>query len=132
LAVTGDFREKERMEELLRGVDVVFHLASAHLQVSLKESEYWDINVHSLPALLELARRSGVQRFVHCSSVGTFGNLSQWPANEESLCRPQSIYGETKLAGEDAVLKFYERPGFTDPAAQEPENCIELLPSAAF
>ena len=112
LAVTGDFREKERMEELLRGVDVVFHLASAHLQVSLKESEYWDINVHSLPALLELARRSGVQRFVHCSSVGTFGNLSQWPANEESLCRPQSIYGETKLAGEDAVLKFYERTGF--------------------
>ncbi len=112
LAVTGDFREKERMEELLRGVDVVFHLASAHLQVSLKKSEYWDINVHSLPTLLELARRNGVQRFVHCSSVGAFGNLSQWPAGEESPCRPQSIYGETKLAGENEVRKFYERTGF--------------------
>jgi nucleoside-diphosphate-sugar epimerase len=100
------------MEGLLRGVDVVFHLASAHLQVSLQESEYWDINVRSLSALLELASRSGVQRFVHCSSVGAFGNLDQWPANEESPCRPQSIYGETKLSGEEEVLKYHERTGF--------------------
>jgi dihydroflavonol-4-reductase len=112
LAVTGDFRELGKMDELLRGVDVVFHLASAHLQVSLRESEYRDINVHSLPDLLEAARSNGVQRFVHCSSVGVFGNLSQWPAGEESPCRPQSIYGETKLAGENEVRKFYERTGF--------------------
>jgi len=108
----GDFRDWERMKEWLDGVDIVIHLASAHLQISLDEREYWNINVHSLRPLLELAQRSNVQRFVHVSSVGVYGNLKQWPANEESPCEPQSIYGETKLAGETEVHKFSQETGF--------------------
>ena len=99
---TVDFRNWDVMRELLTGVNVVFHLASAHLQISLPESEYWDVNVHSLPHLLELAQQRGVERFVHVSSVGLYGNLKNLPADEESECEPQSIYGETKLA---VVLK---------------------------
>ncbi|NIV14933.1 MAG: NAD-dependent epimerase/dehydratase family protein, partial [Aliifodinibius sp.] len=44
--------------------------------------------------------------------VGVYGNLENWPANEESECLPQSIYGETKLAGEREVKKFSEETGF--------------------
>ncbi len=111
-AVLGDFREKELIEGLLDGVDYIFHLASAHLQISLSESEYWDINVHSLRPFLEIARNSGVKRFIHVSSVGAYGNLKTWPANEETECHPQSIYGETKVEGEAEVRKFSEETGF--------------------
>jgi nucleoside-diphosphate-sugar epimerase len=100
------------MRELLTGVNVVFHLASAHLQISLPESEYWDVNVHSLPHLLELAQQRGVERFVHVSSVGLYGNLKNLPADEESECEPQSIYGETKLAGEAEVLRCSKENNF--------------------
>lgn len=110
--VEGDFRNQELMEKLLLGKDVVFHLASAHLQISLDDSEYWDINVHSLLPLLELSRKSGVKRFIHVSSVGVYGNLKTWPANEESECHPQSIYGRTKIAGEAEVHKFCTETGF--------------------
>lgn len=111
-AVQGDFRDQPLMEKALEKMDVIFHLASAHLQISLDESEYWDINVHSLRPLLELAQRKGVKKFIHVSSVGVYGNLKSWPANEESECTPQSIYGETKIAGEAEVKKISEETGF--------------------
>jgi nucleoside-diphosphate-sugar epimerase len=108
----SDFRNWGRMKDWLSGVDIVVHLASAHLQISLDKKEYWDINVHSLRPLLDLAMRNGVQRFVHVSSVGVYGNLKRLPANEETPCEPQSIYGETKLAGETEVRKFSAETGF--------------------
>jgi nucleoside-diphosphate-sugar epimerase len=111
-AVKGDFRNKELLEKSLKDKDFVFHLASAHLQISLKESEYWDINVHSLKHFLETAQNSGVKRFVHVSSVGVYGNLKKWPANEKSECIPQSLYGETKLAGEKVVEEFWRSTNF--------------------
>jgi nucleoside-diphosphate-sugar epimerase len=46
------------------------------------------------------------------SSVGAYGDLKAWPANEETSCKPQSIYGETKLAGEAEVQEFYKETGF--------------------
>ena len=108
----GDFRDSERMKEWLSGVDVIFHLASLHLQISADQENYWNINVHSLRPLLDLSIQSGARRFIHVSSVGVYGNLKQLPANEETTCKPQSIYGVTKLAGEAEVRKFSKETGF--------------------
>jgi nucleoside-diphosphate-sugar epimerase len=93
-------------------MEVVFHLASAHLKINMDESEYWDINVHSIPQLLEQSYSHGVKKFVHVSSAGVYGNLKTWPADEETACHPQSIYGHTKLAGEKRVCEFFEKTGF--------------------
>ena len=110
--VAGDFRDSQRLESALEGADAVIHLASAHLDTGLAEEEYWDVNVRSLPALLEQARAGGVQRFVHISSVGVYGRLADCPANEETSCHPQSIYGRTKLEGERKVLEYHRQTGF--------------------
>ena len=56
--------------------------------------------------------QADVSRFVHVSSVAVYGNLKQLPANEKTPCKPQSVYGDTKLAGEAAVRKFWEETGF--------------------
>lgn len=102
----GDFRDKVLMRGLCAEADAIIHLASAHLQTSLDDSDYWAVNVHSLQPLMQVAQQCGVRRFVHVSSVGTYGNLAQWPANEDSETHPQSIYGETKLAGEEQVAEY--------------------------
>lgn len=108
--VVCDFRDA-KMDPLLEGIEVVFHLASAHLQTGVPDAEYWNINVHALRPLLEISLRRGVVHFVHVSSVGVYGNLNAWPADEETPCEPQSIYGETKLAGECEVTKFARESG---------------------
>lgn len=102
--VHSDFRKWEVTKKALEGADIVYHFASAHLQISLDQAEYWDINVRSMPTLLKAAKAAGCKRFIHVSSVGAYGKLTEIPANEETVCHPQSTYGETKLAGEQEVI----------------------------
>jgi len=110
-ALKFDFRQADQARMAMKNIDCLIHLASAHLNVHLSHSEYWDINVHSIRALLDSARDSGVKKIIHVSSVGVYGNLDVWPADESTVCKPQSIYGQTKLAGEHEVMKFYRETG---------------------
>lgn len=103
--IVGDFRDRRVMKEALAGASVLFHVAGAHLQITTPDSVYWDVNVHSLPALLQVAREAGISRCVHTSSVAVYGDVGPLPADEATPPRPQSIYGETKLAGEKTVLE---------------------------
>jgi nucleoside-diphosphate-sugar epimerase len=102
--VEGDIRDTRLLEKTVPGMDVVFHLASAHLEVNLDDSHFQEINVDAARNLAVIAAREGVQRFVHCSSVGVYGPLLNVPADEETPCRPDIAYEVTKLEGERAVL----------------------------
>ncbi|MFP4145902.1 MAG: NAD-dependent epimerase/dehydratase family protein [Phycisphaeraceae bacterium] len=110
-AVEGDFRDPGVTRSAMRGAKAVFHLAAAHLQKGTSDAVYWDVNVHKLPLLLNLAADAGVQRFVHFSSVGIYGQLERVPADEHTPARPQSIYGRTKLAGEQMLRRHASRIG---------------------
>ena len=102
--VKGDIRDTGLLERIVPGTDVVFHLASAHLEVNLDDSSFQETNVTATRNLAHIAGREGVQRFVHCSSVGVYGPLLQVPADEHTPCRPDIAYEVTKLEGERAVL----------------------------
>jgi nucleoside-diphosphate-sugar epimerase len=108
---TADIRMPEQWRPALAGVDVVIHLASAHLQVDLPESVYWETNVKSLRPLLEASRDAGVKHFVHTSSVGVHGSLVRVPGDEEAPLAPESVYEQTKAAGEEAVRGFLADAG---------------------
>jgi nucleoside-diphosphate-sugar epimerase len=112
-AVRGDITEKGTVQKLLEGIDVVFHLASAHLDVSLSNEYYHRVNVGATLSLLEAARQAGVKRFVHCSSVGVIGDVKHPPADETAGCHPVNIYERTKLEGEKVALDFARRTGFS-------------------
>ena len=110
--IRGDITEKDIVQRLVEGIDVVYHLASAHLDVSLSDEHYHRVNVGATLSLLEAARQARVRRFVHCSSVGVIGDVKHPPADETTQCRPANIYERTKLAGERAVLDYAFRTGF--------------------
>jgi len=111
-AIRGDITDDERVKEIVAGVDIVYHLASAHLDVSLSDDHYRRVNVEGTLSLLEAAREAGVKRFVHCSSVGVIGDVENPPADETTACQPTNIYEQTKLEGEKAALEFSQRTGF--------------------
>lgn len=104
--VTGDILDDNVVRQSVQDIDVIYHLASAHLDVSLDDSHYRRVNVDATLMLLELARESGAKRVVHCSSVGVIGDVKNPPADETSPCYPTNIYEVTKLAGERAALAF--------------------------
>ena len=105
IVIQADILDTATLSEAIDGADIVFHLAAAHLDVTAAESHYRAINVDALANLLRLSEAAGVQRFVHCSTVGVYGSISTLPADETSPCRPDIAYESTKLDGEDLVRK---------------------------
>ena len=111
-AFLGDITDENLLKKLVEGVDIVYHLASAHLDVSLSDEHYRRVNVGATLSLLEAARHAGVKRFVHCSSVGVIGDVENPPADETTDCHPTNIYERTKLEGEREALAYSRRTGF--------------------
>jgi nucleoside-diphosphate-sugar epimerase len=109
--VQGSITNFQMLPDLLKGVDIVYHLASAHLDVMISDEDYWLINVEATKQLLNAARDAGVCRFVHCSTNGVVGETDDIPVDETTICHPTNIYELTKLAGEEAVLDFYGSSG---------------------
>ena len=111
-AIRGDITDSKWDKEIVAGVETVYHLASAHLDVSLSDEYYRRVNVGATLSLLEAARAAGVKRFVHCSSVGVIGDVENPPADETTECHPTNIYERTKLEGERGALDYFRRTGF--------------------
>jgi len=111
-AIQGSITDNGLLRKIVADAEIIYHLASAHLDVSLSDSHYRRVNVDATVHLLEAAKEAGVKRFVHCSSVGVIGDVDHPPADETTECHPTNIYERTKLEGERAALNFMRRTDF--------------------
>ncbi|MCZ7589003.1 MAG: NAD-dependent epimerase/dehydratase family protein [Gaiella sp.] len=90
------------LDGLLAGVDAVYHLAG---QPGVRASfgpgfeHYVSRNVHASGRLFEAAARRGA-RVVYASSSSIYGDAESYPTSEETVPRPISPYGVTKLCVE--------------------------------
>jgi len=104
--LTKDFADPEFMAYELEGHDICYHLASAHLETGVGEDYFWQINVDNTQKFLSSCHAAGINRFIHCSTVGVYGDIENPPADEESECHPDVAYERSKLAGEKAVVVY--------------------------
>lgn len=95
---------------LVAEVDTIFHLAG---QPGVRASwgtsfePYVRNNVLATQALLEVARHAlRIQRFVYASSSSVYGDTDELPVREDTLPRPVSPYGVTKLAAEHLCVLY--------------------------
>jgi UDP-glucose 4-epimerase len=98
----GDVRDIPKLWTLLRGVEVVFHLAA---RVSVSESilypvEYNEVNVGGTVSLMAAARDAGVRRVVLASSGTVYGDQQEQPVKETALVHPPNPYAVSKIASE--------------------------------
>lgn len=110
--ITSDFADFEWDKYNLGGYDVCFHLASAHLETDVNEEYFHQVNVVNLEKFIKRCQEAGVKRFVHCSSVGVYGDIQNPPANEDSPCQPDVAYERSKLAGEKVVTAFSQQSAY--------------------
>jgi len=108
----GDFARQDLLEPGLGDHDICFHLASAHLETDVSDAYFWSVNVDNTLAFVKRCQAAGVGRFVHCSSVGVYGDIKHPPADEDSECFPEVAYEKSKLAGERAVVEFARESGY--------------------
>jgi UDP-glucuronate 4-epimerase len=84
-------------------LDVLVHLAAkAGVRPSIEDpSAYVRANLVATQAMLDLARRRGIDRFVFGSSSSVYGDSAPVPFSEDDpVARPISPYAATKRAGE--------------------------------
>ena len=104
--VLASVTQKELLPELLKNIDVVYHLAAAQHEVNVPDQRFLDVNVQGTANLLEASVTAGVRRFVHGSTIGVYGPGMEGRIDENSPLQPDNIYGKTKFEGENIVLSF--------------------------
>jgi nucleoside-diphosphate-sugar epimerase len=94
---------------------IIFHLAAqAGVRASWgKDFEiYTENNVRATQRLLEWAKdKKFVRKFIYASSSSVYGDTDVLPMVEDSLLRPLSPYGVTKLAGEHLCNLYWKNFG---------------------
>jgi nucleoside-diphosphate-sugar epimerase len=92
--------------------DTIYHLAAILSAVGERDPRLaWHVNMSSLEAVLEVAREQGCAVFTP-SSIGAFGPDSpKDPAPQDTLMRPRTVYGITKVAGELLCDYYHSRFG---------------------
>jgi len=93
-------------------ITVIYHLAALLSATAENNPQLaWDININGLYNILEVAREYNCAVFTP-SSIGAFGPTT--PAEntpQDTIQRPTTIYGVTKVAGELLCDYYYKRFG---------------------
>jgi len=112
--IHGDLLRRPIVDDTPPTVDAVFHLA-ANIDTDASEQEL-RVNVEGTRQLLEWLRpvSPGV-RIVYASSVAVHDRVAepQGPIVEDSPLTPRTLYGKTKLEGEEILRRRAATDGFT-------------------
>lgn len=111
--IKGDIRDRPLLEKILPGCDAVIHLAcisndpSFELNPDLGKS----INYDAFLNLVDVAKDSGVKRFIYASSSSVYGIKETENVTEELELKPLTDYSKYKALCEEVLLSKRE-PGF--------------------
>jgi nucleoside-diphosphate-sugar epimerase len=93
-------------------IEHVFHLA-AMLSAQCEANPWAAIQVNGLGIyhILEASRLFGVKKVIFTSSMGAYGPVQNGFVSDDTLQRPQIMYGVTKVFGELLGLYYHRRFG---------------------
>jgi nucleoside-diphosphate-sugar epimerase len=112
--IKGDIRDKELMEKVMDGIDIVFHEAA---KVSIRASfdqcyEDAETNLMGTINVLRAAIKAGVKKVIFASSMAVYADSEKpVPVPEDGLKKPLSPYGIAKLASERYCLVMCREAG---------------------
>lgn len=105
--VTGELLNTRKLRQVVQEADIVYHLAAKVVTPfattdghAYEQTNHW--GTAELVYAIEEAPR--VQKLVYVSSTSVYGSSH---ANEDSVPNPQTIYGISKLRGEEHVRRLF-------------------------
>jgi UDP-glucose 4-epimerase len=108
-----DCNEVVQLRALMKGCDLVFHLAAtAHEGLSVfSPAENTRHGYSASAAVFSAACANRVRRIVFTSSMARYGRQERTPFTEDMECRPVDPYGVGKLASEQLLKVLAEAHG---------------------
>jgi UDP-glucose 4-epimerase len=116
-ALEADVSDLAALEAAVAGNGVrrIIHTAAILPPTSEEQPRLgYEVNIGGTNNVFEAAQRHGVRRVVYPSSIATYGDQSdhgEAELDEDSMQRPFSIYGVTKLANEFAARAYTRNTG---------------------
>ena len=107
--VKGNIGNISLMKRVLKGSDIVIHLAaSSIIQFSYEDPvSYFHNNLTNGIILLEAMRAENVRKIIYSSTAAVYGNPKRTPVKEKDTTEPVNAYGASKLAFELALRTYY-------------------------
>lgn len=102
-----DIKNATDVMDHFAGISTVYHIAAAYRAEYADHDEFRLVNVEATRNLLEAAKRNGIRRFIHCSTVGVQGRIDHPPADEEYRFLPGDHYQSSKMEGELLARRYF-------------------------
>jgi nucleoside-diphosphate-sugar epimerase len=102
--IRGDITNSVHVKQAVSNVDAVFHEAAISNARELDFNLINEINVSGTLNLLKSSLDTNVKHFVFASSAAVYGEVDF--AQEDTLPKPLSVYGASKLSAEEYVKVF--------------------------
>ncbi len=108
--VKGELLDSRKLEKVLQGVDVVYHLAArvAARLVNASHHLYEQINNWGTAELVYAIEKSNVKKFIYASSIAVYGDSTE-QMDINTIPNPKTYYGSSKLRGEEHVNRLMSK-----------------------
>ncbi len=107
--VSGDIRDPHFCKEIVKGVDVIFHLAAliAIPYSYVAPDSYVDTNIKGTLNICQAAKENGNIRVIHTSTSEVYGTAQYVPIDEKHSKQPQSPYSASKIGADAMAMSYY-------------------------
>jgi nucleoside-diphosphate-sugar epimerase len=110
-----DVTRRETLEAVVDryNVDTIYHMAAVLSAIGEQKPHLaWDVNINGLYNVLEVGRERQLTRVFCPSSIAVFGTEApRENTPQETVLRPTTMYGISKVAGELLCDYYFERFG---------------------
>ena len=106
----GDIRDIDILDEAMKGIDYVFHLAAMWL-LHCKDfpRTAFDVNIQGTFNVLEACVKNDIKKLIYSSSASVYGDAVEVPMTEDHPFNNKNFYGATKISGEAMCTAFNDR-----------------------
>jgi len=110
----GDVREIDILNDAMKGMDGVIHLAAMWL-LHCKDfpRTAFHVNIEGTFNVLEACVKNKIKRLIYSSSASVYGDASEVPMTESHPFNNKNFYGATKIAGEAMCRAYFDRYGLS-------------------
>lgn len=107
--VSGDIRDPHFCKEIMKDIDLVFHLAAliAIPYSYVAPDSYVDTNVKGTLNICQAAKEQGNIRVIHTSTSEVYGTAQYVPIDEKHPKQPQSPYSASKIGADMMAMSFF-------------------------